>query len=78
MFLVSSTSMITGMRGATVSLLPLTMKVSGIFLTGFQWPLEDAVMNLGDPYGVSNVVTGDEAQIRVREGILLAMVMGTP
>ncbi len=77
-FLVSSSSAISGMRGATVSLLPLTMKVTGISLSGFRWPLEDADMILGDPYGISNVVTEDEARVSVREGILLVMVMGTP
>jgi thiamine pyrophosphokinase len=66
------------MKGATVSLLPLGMRATGIRLSGFRWPLEDAVMNLGDPYGISNVVTGDEAEIRVGEGMLIAVVMRTP
>jgi thiamine pyrophosphokinase len=73
-FLVEGKAVIKGMKGATVSVLPLTMEAAGITLAGFQWPLEDAVMRLGDPYGISNVATEDEACITVREGILVVSV----
>lgn len=73
-FLVDGTASIRGRKGATASLLPLTVEVSGISLTGFQWPLDDAAMHLGNPYGVSNVVTDDTASITVREGVLIAIV----
>jgi thiamine pyrophosphokinase len=74
-FLAEGSAAVKGMKGATVSLLPLTMEAAGITLAGFQWPLEDAVMKLGDPYGISNVAVADDALITVREGILIVTVL---
>jgi thiamine pyrophosphokinase len=73
-FLVDEAAAIRGMKGATVSLLPLTMEAGGVTLTGFRWLLQDAVMHLGNPYGISNVVTADEARVTVREGVLVVIV----
>jgi thiamine pyrophosphokinase len=74
-FLVEGGAVIRGVKGATISLLPLTMEAGGITLAGFQWPLTDAVMKLGDPYGISNVVCSDEARIEVRAGILIVTIL---
>lgn len=73
-FLVDSRAEIAGMKGATLSLLPLTMVVRGITLSGFRWPLRDAVMEVGNPYGVSNRVISEDALIQVREGVLIAVL----
>lgn len=70
-FLVDSRYEVSGMKGATVSLLPLTMEVDGVSLSGFQWPLENASMKVGNPYGISNRILSDEALIEVRTGILI-------
>jgi thiamine pyrophosphokinase len=77
-FLVDSSETITGGKGCTVSFLPLTHQVEGISLTGFQYELEDASMEIGKPYGISNVVTGDQARVRVGKGILLAVLVRGP
>lgn len=74
-FLVEGRGAVRGATGATVSLLPLGMEASGITLEGFQWPLEEADMKLGDPYGISNVVLSDEALITVRRGVLVVTVV---
>jgi thiamine pyrophosphokinase len=73
-FLVDSSQAITGSKGFTVSFLPLTQQVDGISLTGFQYELEEASMEIGKPYGISNVVTGDQAWVKVGKGILLAVL----
>ncbi len=73
-FLVDSSEAITGSRGRTVSFLPLTEQVEGISLKGFLYELEEASMEIGKPYGISNVVTGDQAFVRLRRGILLAVL----
>ena len=73
-FLVDSSEAITGSKGRTVSFLPLTEQVEGISLKGFLYELEEASMEMGKPYGVSNVVTGDQAFVRLRRGILLAVL----
>lgn len=56
-----------------VSLLPLSMKVTGITLTGFQYPLEEATLTLGQSLGISNVIVGKSGELRYREGKLLVI-----
>jgi len=73
-FLVDSDAGIDGMKGAVLSLLPLSLEVRGVSLSGFQWPLEDAVMEVGNPYGISNRIISEQARIRVREGVLVAVL----
>jgi len=75
-FLVEGETTLAGARGATVSLLPLTMEARGVTLTGFKWPLTDTLMKVGDPYGVSNVATENDARIAVSEGVLIVVVGG--
>ncbi len=73
-FLVDSEAGIEGMNGAVLSLLPLSLEVRGVSLSGFQWPLTDAVMEVGNPYGISNRIVSEQARIRVREGVLVAVL----
>jgi thiamine pyrophosphokinase len=73
-FLVDSGIEIEGVQGAVLSLLPLTTEVRGITLAGFKWPLKEAVMKVGDSYGISNRVTAQKARIHVREGVLVAVL----
>lgn len=56
-----------------VSLLPLTLEVSGVTLTGFKYPLHDALLQLGSTLGISNVLTADEGIITIRSGLLLVI-----
>lgn len=71
-FLVDSQARLTGMEGATLSLLPLSFEVKGISLSGFRWDLSGASMEVGSPVGISNRVVSLEAVIRVEEGVLVA------
>lgn len=54
-----------------ISLIPLTTKVEGITLTGFKYPLNDAVLEIGHSIGVSNELIKDTATIDVKSGILI-------
>lgn len=54
-----------------VSLLPLTMQVTGITLRGFQYPLVNATLNLGHSLGISNVLQEARGKIEVAKGLLL-------
>ncbi len=56
-----------------VSLLPLTMEVTGINLTGFQYPLHNATLTIGDSLGISNVIVDQEGSIEIRSGYLLVI-----
>lgn len=59
--------------GTYVSLFPFTPQVTGLTLTGFQYPLKDAVLECYHSLGVSNEVIAEEAEISFREGVLLVV-----
>lgn len=56
-----------------VSLLPLSMRVEGITLTGFQYPLNDEDLTIGQSLGISNVLLYPTGKIEIREGLLLVI-----
>jgi thiamine pyrophosphokinase len=73
-FLVDKEFLVHGSKGLTISLLPLTTKVEGIYLSGFRYDLENASMEIGNPYGISNIITSDESRIRIGGGILIVTI----
>jgi thiamine pyrophosphokinase len=56
-----------------VSLLPLSGTVRGITLAGFLYPLHDAVLEIGQSLGISNVIVGETASVSIKEGLLLVI-----
>ncbi|OZB95100.1 thiamine diphosphokinase [Paenibacillus sp. XY044] len=56
-----------------VSLLPMTPEVTGITLTGFQYPLDNATLKMGESLGISNQLTGSQGTISVEGGLLLVI-----
>ncbi|MBN1615436.1 MAG: thiamine diphosphokinase, partial [Deltaproteobacteria bacterium] len=72
-FLVKASAQIEGEPGQTVSLFPFTGSASGIDLTGFEYPLADAVMETGRPFGISNRLVGSKGTIKITSGILLVV-----
>ncbi|MDQ8733726.1 thiamine diphosphokinase [Paenibacillus sp. LHD-38] len=56
-----------------VSLLPLSLQVKGITLTGFQYPLTDAELSIGQSLGISNVLLSAVGRIEIKEGLLLVI-----
>jgi thiamine pyrophosphokinase len=59
-------------RGYTyVSLLPLTPEVTGITLEGFQYPLNNATLKLGQSLGVSNKLSSATGTVQIESGLLL-------
>lgn len=56
-----------------VSLLPLSLKVEGITLDGFQYPLTDAELTIGQSLGISNVLVSSTGTISIRTGLLLVI-----
>lgn len=65
---------IFGKKGRLISLLPYTPVVKGIKTKGLYYPLDDDVMEFGNPFGISNVIIEDEAIITVKEGFLLVIL----
>jgi len=72
-FVVNSKCTLEGEPGQTVSLLPLSDKVTGITIEGFEYPLNNGVMEIGKPYGVSNRLVAARGVISVRSGHLLVI-----
>ncbi|MEK4194881.1 thiamine diphosphokinase [Paenibacillus sp. FSL L8-0323] len=69
--LTGSQTVIEDLGYTYVSLLPLTPEVTGITLEGFQYPLNDATLKLGQSLGVSNKLISSTGTVRIRSGLLL-------
>lgn len=69
--LTGSQAVINDLGYTYVSLLPLTPEVSGITLEGFQYPLTDATLKLGQSLGVSNKLISSSGTVTIRSGLLL-------
>ncbi|MFF2479480.1 thiamine diphosphokinase [Paenibacillus sp. NPDC058071] len=54
-----------------MSLLPFSSRVTGIYLHGFQYPLNDATLQTGQSLGISNVIAEQTGIVEWREGQLL-------
>ena len=51
-----------------VSLLPLSAEVRGITLTGFQYPLTDAVLTIRKSLGISNMLLTESGTVKTHRG----------
>ena len=60
-------------KGVTVSLFAFSPQVEGLSLSGFVYPLQDAVLTMGESLGVSNIINEAHAKISVRAGNLLVI-----
>jgi len=58
----------------TLSLLPLSDEVTGVYLEGFKYGLEDANFKRGNTLGLSNIVTKSPAKIKLASGKLLMII----
>ena len=73
-FLIRDEAVIEGSPGDTVSLIPLGGDTEGVTTTGLEWPLDEDTLRFGAARGVSNVLTREQAHVRVRRGSLLCVV----
>lgn len=72
-FLADGNAEVERGRFNQVSLLPLSMEVTGITLRGFRYPLRNATLSLGESLGVSNVLVEPKGRIEVAAGQLLVI-----
>jgi thiamine pyrophosphokinase len=72
-FMIARKTVMEGEKGQTVSLLPVTPKVTGVTLSGFEYPLKNSEMEMGYPYGVSNRLIENRGVIEIGSGLLLAI-----
>ncbi|MFU0826654.1 MAG: thiamine diphosphokinase [Lachnoclostridium sp.] len=59
------------LHGPFISVQPFTEKVTGVTLKGFKYPLVNHTMYIGDSLGVSNELKEEQAEIHLKEGILI-------
>lgn len=60
---------LNGRAGDTVSIIVLSEKATGITIKGFQYPLDQALIESRWQWAVCNVLTGTEAEIVMESGI---------
>lgn len=60
-------------EGFCLSLIPLT-DCTGVSISGVFYPLDNADMPVGNPYGISNEFIDKSAHIKVKSGDLLVML----
>lgn len=69
---LTSTQAVIENRGFPyISLLPVTAEVTGITLTGFQYPLEQATLRMGQSRGISNHLINEDGTVSIEGGLLL-------
>jgi len=64
---------VSGHPGDTVSLIPLGGPASGVTTKGLKYPLRDEALLFGSSRGISNVMEGPSADVRLSQGLLLAV-----
>ncbi|WP_314587765.1 thiamine diphosphokinase [Paenibacillus terrigena] len=57
-----------------VSLLPLSLQVTGVTLEGFRYPLHQATLTIGKSLSVSNELEKELGTITITDGLLLVML----
>jgi thiamine pyrophosphokinase len=62
-----------GTAGDTLSLIPLTPRVTGVSLDGVRWPLTNATVELGTTKTVSNEFTSSTVTVRIGQGMALVV-----
>ncbi len=75
-YAVNSVMQVTGLPGDTVSILPLENR-SNVTAFGLQYPVDNLDINLGCVQGISNVLVGNQAEIRVNKGAVIVITTQT-
>ena len=69
------TRAICGRPGDTLSLIPLSGDAQGITTSGLEYPLQDEDLLFGSTRGVSNVLLGTCAEIKLNSGMLICTLI---
>jgi len=66
---------LSGLKGRTVSVFPFGVGFCTVSYQGMKYPLREACISSGNPIGVSNEITADQAQIIVHSGNVLVFLL---
>jgi len=72
-FIIKDSKTLEGKTGNRVSLLPLHSAVTGVTTRGLNYPLKGETLYPHQSRGVSNHMTGKQAQVTVQKGLLLCI-----
>lgn len=64
---------LTGEAGNLVSIMPFSEVATGVITTGLAYKIDGGSLKLGDAYGVSNYMLGNEASISIESGAVLVI-----
>ena len=70
-FIVTDFIELKGRPKELLSIIPVTQNVTGVTLTGLEYPLENASMQMGDSLGISNVFKESVVSISIKSGVLI-------
>jgi thiamine pyrophosphokinase len=76
--LINGLSVITKGSFTHISLLPLSLEVTGITLHGFLYPLLNATLTIGQSLGISNILLHEQGRIELESGYLLVIQSKDP
>lgn len=69
----SGNTVIEGKKGDIVSFIPITAEVKGVSTKGLEYSLDNAILYMDSPLGVSNVMEGDTAMYTFNDGMALVI-----
>lgn len=72
-YVIRGRRIVHGDVGSLISLIPMGSTVRGVNTRGLRWDLDNATMQPGTTWGVSNEFSGPVADIRITSGCLLAV-----
>ena len=67
--LIEGTVNIQHQKNTTASIIPISEKLEGITLEGFEYPLKDAALIRGESKGISNRIVEENATVCIEKGI---------
>lgn len=71
--MIKDSIVLEGEKGDFFSLIPFSEKVEGIKVKGAHYELDDASMEFGNPYGISNYFKDSRVLVSIRNGYLLVI-----
>ncbi len=71
--LISENTTLSWKKGETVSFIPVSEKILGLTLKGFEYNLDAADLKMGSSRCISNVVAADNPKIQLKQGFLFAI-----
>lgn len=70
-YLAQNYMKVSGEKGDLLSLIPFAGRVTGVTTKNLEYPLKDAIIDIGTSLGVSNVFLEEDVEIWMEKGLLI-------